>query len=224
MVLVDNASPAAGAVRKAAHVAGMVYARNDDAVDNGFGYELGAWRWAVAHVLPKVGLAEDAVVYLVQDTLFLAGKSGVVPYPPPEGFRGTRVYHFEAGPYWHRQNWEPALKEAARKLGLDEPAPVPDPPAVTGFKGCFGPNLVLRWSEARALRDRGFFDMLRAGDKDDEQRTERVIGWALKELLGDDGSLCGHFRDSLWATNPRGHPKEAAPCFRKEYGSGVRSG
>ena len=76
VVIVDNMSPddAAAAMRAACaneSDALIICVKNEDWA-RGFGYELGAWRWAVKKVLPSLALVKDAIVYLMQDSLRLA--------------------------------------------------------------------------------------------------------------------------------------------------------
>ena len=67
VLFVDNATPslAGDVLREECARHGLRYARNDE-WSAGYGYELGAWRWAVLKVLPTFDLATDAIVYLMQ--------------------------------------------------------------------------------------------------------------------------------------------------------------
>ena len=92
-VVVDNNSSDAAAQRMAwacGNASGFVYTRNEEQPT--FGYELGAWRWAVRRILPTLAMAADAVVYLLQDTAFLTGPP--LPHPPPPGFRVASLSSF----------------------------------------------------------------------------------------------------------------------------------
>ena len=76
LVIVDNNSSAeaSGVLHSlcAAEPGLVIYSLNHDWA-LGYGYELGAWRWAVSRVLPDLaGLAHDAIVYLVQDGVNLS--------------------------------------------------------------------------------------------------------------------------------------------------------
>ena len=113
---VDNASPAPvqDALRRACHdpEARMRYARNDDWAA-GRGFELGAWRWAVLHVLPTLPLAEDALVYLLQDSLYL--RRPALPYPPPAGFRAASLLSFHEPRRRRRRNVTPPPRGGGRR-------------------------------------------------------------------------------------------------------------
>jgi hypothetical protein len=210
LIIVDNCSPKA--VEKALRAActsnssgthpRIIYARNDAWV-SGYGFELGAWRWAMRHVLPSLGLVQDALVYFVQDSLRLALPA--LPYPPPAAFQAAPLLSFPGLPPGERDMGVgdlPVRDEKGRKLdgegtwaavaaaavGRVRGAPPMDPHAVGPFTGCFGPNMLATWAAARSLMARGFFEMLKVRSKVDEQISERLIGWLLSHALLDDSA------------------------------------
>ena len=77
--------------RGAVEALNLSYALNRDYPD--FGFELGAWRWALKVVLPSLEICADAVVYLTQDSLILNREP--ISYPPPATLNATRIYSFD---------------------------------------------------------------------------------------------------------------------------------
>ena len=208
LVVVDNGSPTAAAdeLRSVCgepedcgswynHTCGRSchYLRNGD-WEAGFGYELGAWRWAVQRELPRwPNLAADALVYLLQDSTMLARPA--LPFPPPPSFRAGMAclvsYRPEGSGRGNRigllgvpSNESAALEARAIRTALSSltPATVATS-AMTAtsprYMSCFGPNVVVTWRVAQRLVSRGFFDMLRVRSKRDEQLSERAIGFFL---------------------------------------------
>lgn len=196
MIIVDNASPHAVAVElkgtcerldDAAH---CIYARNGD-WERGFGYELGAFRWALRETIPTVlssRLAPNAILYFMQDSLTLAHDA--LPYPPPSWFAGAPLISYRTEGHGHPitligvprdQSAGIEVEVTRAALATVRNAPVvstsPSDGPLVRYMSNFGPNLVTTWSSAHWLLQRGFFDMLRVRTKFDEQVSERVIGY-----------------------------------------------
>lgn len=184
LVVVDNNSPSAAAtvLASACQRADLVYTRNEQWA-LGFGYELGAWRWAILKELPRLLLAREALVYLTQDSVTLSETA--LPFPPPSGFGAAMLLSFRTEGNRRPisllglpQNASAALESSAIRAAL---ATVRDAPAVPSdmprFMSCFGPNLLVTWQTARRLEERGLFEMLRVRTKLDEQVSERVVGF-----------------------------------------------
>ena len=185
--------------RAPVEAAGLSYARNEAYPE--FGFELGAWRWAVTRVLPGADVCDDAVVYLTQDSLIM--NRAPMPHPPPASFVATRVYSFDGtkqllGVPRSERHWQPEAAAAFSRVAGGPDAAIS--PKKT-FAGCFGPNVVGLWSAWTRLASRGFFDMMRVRKKLDEQRSERVLGLFLQrdgDVL-DNSSIGG---DYLRAQHP----------------------
>lgn len=213
-LVVEN--DAAERSRAAVEAATLAYARNEDYGD-GFGFELGAWRWAVARALPAARLCDDAVVYLTQDSLVM--NAAPIGYPPPRSLNATRVYDFDGskplfGVPRAERHWQRAAASAfARVAGAPDAAIS----ARETFAGCYGPNLVGTWRVLRALGTRGVFDMMRVRTKLDEQRSERVLGLFLARDVRDTSSLGGDYRRAELAG-----ARAAGLPFRKVRGSRAR--
>lgn len=206
VVIVDNASPepARTALReRCQNGRDRIYARNDD-WSLGYGFELGAWRWAILHVLPSLPLRPDAIIYFTQDSLQF--NQPALPYPPPPSFKAAALVTFLEP---ERTNYNRALLLSAPGRGALPPLEshrtwttlaadalsrlrgAPPFHHRESFSGCFGPAFLATWASARALQARGFFDMLRVESKLDEQITERLIGWILRYDLGNACSVAG---------------------------------
>ena len=216
-LVVEN--DAADASREAVEAAGLAYARNGDYPD--FGFELGAWRWAMRRALPGAGLCADAVVYLTQDSLVL--NRPPLAYPPPPSLNATRIYAFDGSkqllgvPHGER-HWIP---EAAAAFASVAGAPDAAISPAKAFAGCFGPNVVGTYAAWVALEARGFFDMMRVRTKLDEQRSERVLGLFLeRDAASRDRSSIGG--DYLRAQRPSRASLADLP-FRKIMGHKARS-
>ena len=140
---------------------GLVYARNDDAEKGGWGYELGAWRWAMHHVLPGLDVAPDAYIYMLQDSIFIQTPRAALPYPPPSPLKLMRVFGYRAtyanlagmspGIHTHRQleHWKLCVKVMRSMIENITDAPkFPDYqhvlPKGKGFVSVFGPSFVCR--------------------------------------------------------------------------------
>lgn len=234
LIIVDNGSPreVADVLRGACeqHGPSIIYAKNTDWRD-GFGYELGAWRWAVRAVLPSLEqqqqpigssselrrrrLADDAIVYLMQDSVALA--HAALPYPPPRWFYAASLISYRTEGHGAGipligvpRNMSSAIEADATRAAL---ATVENAPEIltsnkssathaplTRFMSNFGPNLLVTWKTARRLQQRGFFDMLRVRSKLDEQISERVIGYLLthdKEMRHSACSVGGDISSHL---------------------------
>ena len=127
LIFVDNDTPSAAgdAMRAACKKEGLLYVRNAN-WSRGFGFELGAWRWAVLHELPThVGvLAPDTLVYLMQDSMTLA--RWPLLYPPPASFRAASLLSFvpesslmlgvAATPKAQREAWTAVTSNALRRV------------------------------------------------------------------------------------------------------------
>ena len=194
VVIVDNLSPLAVGDQLRAECSGVrvVYTRNKDHA-YGRGFELGAWRWAMRHVLPGLNMRDDTILYFTQDSLSL--NRHALRYPPPHSFEAAALLSFDyeaakirglsAEQTYERlritvsrlQELPPSAQEALRD---DRPSGNRTAAgARTKMYGCFGPNMVSTWSYARALENRGFFDLINATVKADEELAERAIGWLM---------------------------------------------
>ena len=198
---------------------GLVYDHNGGYSANGF--ELGAWRWAVAEVLPHRDVCADAVVYLVQDSMVM--NAPPLAYPPTN-LTATRLFSFDgtkglAGVPRSKDHWVPEAVEAFGTVrGVDLALARSRPAAPFG---AFRPNLVGTYATWRGLLERGFFDMLAVRTKLDEQRSERIIGLFLSVVMGDTGAVGG---DYLLVQQPsKSRRAVAALPFRKIMAHKMRS-
>mmetsp|Transcript_26009 Transcript_26009/g.41865 ORF Transcript_26009/g.41865 Transcript_26009/m.41865 type:complete len:306 (+) Transcript_26009:3-920(+) len=203
MILVDNSSPLGPEVERLCSEYGIEYTRNED-TDNGFQRELGAWRWAVKKVLPRLPLYDDSIIYFLQDSMLARS---MMRYPPPQGLRATRVFYFEGGKWIPINSW---VDIGARAMKNVKDAPPFDVQKIRSgkdvFNGMFGPNFIATWNFTRTMEKRGVFDMLQVKRKLDEEATERILGWFLSHDVGDDNAIGGHFQRPV-----------TAPLFQKFY-------
>ena len=246
VLFVDNASPppAARALRDAcarASAAGPIevrYVRNQDWAD-GFGFELGAWRWALRHSLGKttttttsssssgggeggaddaeLSIATDALLYLTQDSLRLWRPA--LPYPPPRSFTAAPLLSFASGggaiqgvtPDEAASQW----RAAAAALRRVERAT----PFLPGrrYTGAFGPSLLTTVANGKALLARGLFDMLRVQSKVDEQLSERLLGWFVTHDLHQPCSVGGDYYLNFVLPKSLGRLDPADRAFAKDF-------
>lgn len=196
IVVVDNGSPeqVAATLRIACSRTNISYARNE-AWAQGYGYELGAWRWAVQRALPSIvpPLASDAIIYFVQDSLTLQPRAALT-YPPPLTFEATCLITFRPSGNRHpvlvgaglSVNESDAIVASAVRAALAKLRGAVHAEQVrpsSSFVGCFGPNVVMSWRGARRLEQRGFFEMLRVRSKREEQLAERITGYVFTHAL-----------------------------------------
>jgi len=156
---------------------GFHYARNSY-LALGYGFELGAWRHAVTHMLPTLPLCDDGLLYFLQDSMLLS--SPPLPYPPPRGFGAASIFSFPGNIGWPPTSLKD-IEGAAWAAFANVSGNVSSDVHGFDFTGCFGPNFVTTWRHARSLRDRGFFAMMPIRHKRgyppfSEQVSERVIG------------------------------------------------
>jgi len=207
VLLVDNSEVAE--VRQHIEISclrrGFHYARNSY-LALGYGFELGAWRHAVTHMLPTLPLCDDGLLYFLQDSLLLS--SPPLPYPPPRGFGAASIFSFRGnisvGGGVSLKNMQGAARAAFANVAGNVSS---DVHGFTNFTGCFGPNFVTTWRHARSLRDRGFFEMMPIRHKVtkyppfSEQVSERVIGLFFyndetdSSLDSQPPAVCGDYRN-----------------------------
>ena len=220
VLVVENDAIALSA--RAAAKRGLAYARNRDYPS--YGFELGAWRWALREELPRLNLCDDAVIYLTQDSLVL--NDSPLDYPP-RNLTSTRIYSFDGlkpllGVPRKERHWAAAAAEAFRSVqGADFDRRVS---RETGFAGCFGPNLAGTYAHLRSLLRRGVFDMMRAKTKLDEQRSERILGLFLERdaATRDAGAVGGDYLKAQRAKTAEAARRAKLP-FRKIHGYSTRS-
>ena len=179
MIMVNNGPEPHPSVRDWAAREKILFAQNNDS-NIGWGYELGAWRWAVQNILTQFDFDKRVLIYFIQDSVIIKSfdHSFVTPC-----FSASCFFDFpaEIEPSLNNQTW-------LESFGVDyttfHMAMVSE-----RMRACGGPNFVATYEGLCQLIMYGLWDKIRVNSKLLEQATERAIGWVLYEQFGVNRSI-----------------------------------